>query len=192
MSVVLLSGCIGGIGGMKDGPVYAGDTVYLTYTARYRTDNEIFRQEEEPVAIRVGEETLLPYVEGQLLDMNVGETKTFIVPSFQGYGYLYDRNLFKQTALKYFVHNNIGPEVGDTVNLNGGQGIVVAIKEEEDPNQSIISIDLNPRHTWQDLIYTVNIHQIGGKELTEENANRTDFVEVDQASETQESSTPTQ
>lgn len=178
MSVVLLSGCIGGIGGIKDGPIYAGDKVYLTYTATYRTDGEVFRQEEEPIEIRVGEETLLPYVEGQLLDMNVGESKTFTVPSFQGYGKLYDSNLLYQTALKYFVSNNIGPDIGDTVSINGGEGIVVGIKEEEAPKTSIISIDMNPRHTWEDLIYTIQIHQIGGKELTEENANRTEFVDV--------------
>lgn len=96
-STFLLAGCRGGI---KDGPIAAGDNVFITYTATYPDTQKLYKEQAEPLKMRVGKEEILPMLDEKLLGAKAGDEVTFVVPPHQAFGGMYDpKNVKTMPAL---------------------------------------------------------------------------------------------
>lgn len=161
LSSLVLAGCFWSK--IKEGPIASGDTVFVTYTAKYEGESKVFDEKIVPVKIKIGQGEILPYIDTELLGMMRWETKDIMVNPENGFGREYNAELVKVLPAMYFTVG--GQRVGkDTiVNLDGREWTVVSVQWEWD-NQ-LLTIDLNPAYTWKNIEYSVMVQQIGWSEF---------------------------
>lgn len=161
-SFLLLAGC----SGIKEGPIQSWDTVFVSYTATYKDEGDVFEKVEDPIPVQVGSAEILAKIDDELLGMMQWETKKISITPQHGFGNEYDTNLVKVLPAIYFTVDGSALTMGSTVSLDGRDGTVIGMQQNEEGD--LVTIDLNPSYTWKDLEYDIVVHQIGGTSLQEE------------------------
>ncbi len=140
------------------GKVKANDTIRVHYTGKL-TDGQVFDSslEREPLEVTLGEGTLIPGFEKGLIDMEVDEEKTILIPKEEAYGEV-RKELFQKVS-KNDLPGEINPEVGMGLVATRPDGSeqqlrVVDVQEEH------IVIDANHPLAGQDLTFDLKLVEI--------------------------------
>jgi peptidylprolyl isomerase len=153
LMVVLVTGC-----GQSE-PVGAavGDRVTVNYTG-YLEDGTVFDTTEgrEPLTFVIGDGTMIPGFDAAVRGMQVGETKTVIIPAASAYGE------YREDLVVVLPREEFGEdlEVGQRVplqNMTSGETIyftVVEITEDE------VTLDANHPLAGQDLTFEIELVSI--------------------------------
>lgn len=138
-----------------------GDFIRLTYTGTIdgeifdTTDENVAREqgvfeqgkEYEPVTIRVGAQHVIPGLDEDLAEKEIGVDYEIDVPASKGYGER-DPELVKSASAKEFKEK---PTVGTRVQIEGREGVVVNIVG----NRAVI--DFNHPFAGREIHYTYQI-----------------------------------
>jgi len=127
-----------------------GKTVKVHYTGKL-DNGEIFdsSREREPLEFTIGQGQMIPGFEKGVMDMEVGEKKTIVLPPEEAYGE-YNEELtmpYKRSDLPA----DLVPEVGMTLQFQSQQGQVFYVTVTKVTDDEIV-VDAN--------------HQLAGKTLT--------------------------
>ncbi|NER11443.1 peptidylprolyl isomerase [Muriicola jejuensis] len=140
------------------GKVKANDTIRVHYTGKL-ADGQIFDSslEREPLEVTLGQGALIPGFEKGLIDMEVDEEKTILIPKEEAYGEVMEE-LFQKVS-KNDLPDTITPEVGMGLVATRPDGSeqqlrVVDVQEEH------IVIDANHPLAGQDLTFDLKLVEI--------------------------------
>jgi len=127
-----------------------GATVKVHYTGKL-ADGTIFdsSRDRDPLEFKLGEKQLIQGFEDAILGMNVGDSKTVVIPAEKGYGQYHEE--MKAEIEKSQFPDNIALEIGQRIQLKQEEGQIVAVTIT-DVTDTMVTLDAN--------------HPLAGKELT--------------------------
>jgi len=138
--------------------VKENDTVKVHYTGKLN-NGQVFDSSlnREPLEVKLGQGSLIPGFEKELIDMTINEKKTVTIPKEEAYGDI-KKELF-QSVKKEQLPENIKPEIGmglvaSTPDGSEQQVIIVDVKEDH------IVLDANHPLAGQDLIFELELVDI--------------------------------
>jgi len=138
--------------------VKENDTVKVHYTGKLN-NGQVFDSSlnREPLEVKLGQGSLIPGFEKELIDMAINEKKTVTIPKEEAYGDV-KKELF-QSVKKDQLPENIKPEVGmglvaSTPDGSEQQVIIVDVKEDH------IVLDANHPLAGQDLVFELELVDI--------------------------------
>ena len=138
--------------------VKANDTIKVHYKGTL-TNGELFDSSEgrEPLEFTVGAGQVIPGFDAAVMDMEVGEAKSFLIPCDDAYGQA-DERLVQQVG-KDMLPPDMQPEVGMMLSstMPNGQQIPVKVTEVADEH---ITIDANHPLAGQDLNFEITLVEI--------------------------------
>lgn len=138
--------------------VKANDTIKVHYKGTL-TNGELFDSSEgrEPLEFTVGAGQVIPGFDAAVMDMEVGEAKSFLIPCDDAYGQA-DERLVQQVG-KDMLPPDMQPEVGMMLSstMPNGQEIPVKVTEVADEH---ITIDANHPLAGQDLNFEITLIEI--------------------------------
>ena len=149
-----------------------GDTVYVHYTGSL-PDGEVFEttSNEEARDIIIGQQDVLPAFENALIGMQIGEKKTFTVPSAEAFGPYRDDPGMTFTMDRNSLAHTIDPVVGMQLNA----AVFLPDKPSDQPSMvpvtvtqvtdSTLTVDANHPLAGKDLKFEVEIVNIKPAEL---------------------------
>ena len=152
-TVLLINGCIGGTATAND-----GNTVKVHYTGTLE-DGTTFDTSvgSEPLEFTLGESRMIPGFEGAVKGMQVGQSKTVVIPAEEAYGPYRDDLVLviKRDQLP----EGMDPEVGQQLPMQqtGGGTVVVIVT---DVSEETITVDANHRLAGKDLIFELELVEI--------------------------------
>jgi len=130
-----------------------GDTVKIHYTGRLK-NGEIFAntRDGEPLEFTLGADQAIPGFENAIIGMEVGETKTIILPPEEAFGLRHEELVVNVKKSDFPDH--IIPVIGEqlTVRLKGSDPIKVTVANM---NEHTITLDGN--HPLAGYTLTFNI-----------------------------------
>ncbi len=134
------------------------DTVKIRYVGTLQ-DGKVFDQsaEENPLQFTLGQDQVIPGFEKAILDMNVGETKTFTLAPEEGYG-PYRKDL-TQVLERTSLPDHVEPHIGQDLVARGPEGQEINIKVIEIDDQSV-TVDANHPLAGQDLTFEITLLEI--------------------------------
>jgi len=136
----------------------AGDTVQVHYTGRL-DDGTVFDSSVggEPIEFVLGEHHVIPGFEDGVTGMEVGETKTILIPNDQAYGPHMDEMML--TIPREQVPPHITLELGEMLELRQptGEALTVRITELTDAS---ITLDGNHPLAGEDLTFDLQLTSI--------------------------------
>jgi len=130
-----------------------GDTVKVHFTGRLEND-EVFdtSKDDQPFIFTIGTVKVIPGFEKGIVGMEVGETKTVIIPPEEAYGPRYEELVldFKKNAFS----NNITFIVGEQLKIRqkGGDPIKVTVADMDDDT---VTFDGNHPLAGKTLIFDI-------------------------------------
>lgn len=126
--------------------------VFDTTSQELAKTHEIFSEEASygPVTICVGEQQLLPGLDKQLLDKEVGKEYTFSLPPEQAFGKRDVKNL-KVIPLSEFRTHNVQPQPGLQVDVDGRRGFVTSVSGGR------VIVNFNHPFAGKEVVYVVKI-----------------------------------
>jgi FKBP-type peptidyl-prolyl cis-trans isomerase 2 len=135
-----------------------GDTITVHYTGKL-DDGTVFDSSvgNDPLQFTLGEGKVIPGFEDAALGMNLGDSKTVIIPAEQAYG---DRN---PDLVMIFDREQIPPEVpveiGQQLQLHqdNGRAIPVVVTDLSD---SAVTLDANHPLAGEDLTFDIQLVNI--------------------------------
>lgn len=149
--------------------VKEGDFVRLNYTGKVQETGEIFDTTNEEVAeeaglktenktfgsipIAVGVGHVLKGLDKGIVGMEVGEKKTIEVAPEDGFG-LRDPKLLQLIPMREFQKQNMKPQVGMTITLEGQPGKIRSISGGR------VTVDFNHEFAGKTLVYDVEVEKI--------------------------------
>jgi len=127
------------------------DFVKISYTGKLKEAGQVF-DKAEGVQIIVGEGFVIPGVDEALLEMKVGEKKTFEVEPAKAFG---DRNpdLLKLVPESEFRKRDIEPRVGMPVDADNLRGRVVSVASGR------VRVDFNHPLAGKVLVYDLEVKE---------------------------------
>jgi peptidylprolyl isomerase len=136
-----------------------GDTVKVNYNGSLN-DGTVFDssyQREEPLEFTIGSRDVIPGFEDQVKGMEVGESKTFTVPSQEAYGQRSDELVIDIERER--VPEDIDPQEGMVLQVKGEDGSVsnvqvVGVTDEK------VTLDANHPLAGQDLNFEIKLEDI--------------------------------
>lgn len=135
--------------------VQEGDEIRVHYTGKLE-DGTVFdsSRNREPLQFKVGSGMMIKGFDEAVRGMEIGESKTAEIPSNEGYGERNDQMMVKVTKDKF--PENINPEVGQQLSMQGGQGqpipvVVTDIEGEE------VTLDANHPLAGKDLVFEIEL-----------------------------------
>jgi peptidylprolyl isomerase len=135
-----------------------GDTVYIHYTGKLN-DGIVFdsSKNREPLEFEIGKGEVIPGFENAVLDMEVGQTKTFTVVASEAYGPHHEEMILK--VEKDRLPDDIKPEVGQHLQAHRPDGgvlnfMVVDVSEKE------VTLDANHPLAGRDLTFEIELVSI--------------------------------
>jgi|SRR5690606_1421067 len=138
--------------------VKENDTVKVHYTGKLN-NGQVFDSslDREPLEVKLGQGSLIPGFEKELINMSINEKKTVTIPKEEAYGDV-KKELF-QSVKKEQLPESIKPEVGmglvaSTPDGSEQQVIIVDVKEDH------IVLDANHPLAGQDLIFELELVDI--------------------------------
>lgn len=138
--------------------VKENDTVKVHYTGKLN-NGQIFDSSlnREPLEVKLGQGSLIPGFEKELIDMAINEKKTVTIPKEEAYGDI-KKELF-QSVKKEQLPEHIKPEIGMGLvasSPDGSEQQVVIIDVKDDH----IVLDANHPLAGQDLIFELELIDI--------------------------------
>ncbi|MCS6895486.1 MAG: FKBP-type peptidyl-prolyl cis-trans isomerase [Bacteroidia bacterium] len=135
--------------------VLPGCTVSLRYTLSDE-NGQLLYQTEDPLEFTVGEGEVLPAFEEAILEMEVGETKTFTLSPEEAYGPYMNEWVFQLSRQQIAGDAGEGIQPGQLLTLHTPEGEeLYAYVIEVDENS--IRIDANHPLAGKSLTYSVEI-----------------------------------
>lgn len=138
--------------------VQEGDEIRVHYTGKLE-DGTVFdsSRNREPLQFKVGSGMMIKGFDEAVKGMEIGESKTAEITSNEGYGERNDQMMVKITKDKF--PENINPEVGQQLSMQGGQGqpipvVVTDIEGEE------VTLDANHPLAGKDLVFEIELVEI--------------------------------
>lgn len=135
-----------------------GDTVRVHYTGKL-DDGTVFDSSVggEPIEFVLGAHHVIPGFEEGVTGMEVGETKTILVPSDQAYGPRVDEMVL--TIPRDQVPSHITLELGEMLELSqpSGESVTVQITRLTD---AIVTLDGNHPLAGEDLTFDLQLDSI--------------------------------
>lgn len=140
--------------------VKEGDMVQILCEGRL-ADGRIFYKNDEknPIKLVVGEGTIFPALEQEILDMKSGESKTVTLDPSEAFGE-HQHELVVVTSKERFnpdLKLALGHKV--SIDLTAGKKLIGTIIEIDD---EIITIDFNHPLAGQTVVFTVTVVSIEG------------------------------
>jgi len=134
------------------------DTVKVHYTGKLK-NGEIFDSslEREPIKVTLGQQSLIPGFENGLLNMELNEKKTVVIPMEDAYGDI-KKELFQKVP-KEELPEDLKPEIGMGLLAKGPDGSERQIKIVDVKKDAII-IDANHPLAGQELTFELEIVEI--------------------------------
>ena len=135
--------------------VKCGDTVKVHFTGRLEND-EVFdtSKNDQPLIFTTGTEKLIPGFEKAVIGMEVGETKTVIIPPEEAYGSRYEELVldFKKNDFS----NNITFVVGEQLKIRqkGHDPIKLTVADVDD---NTVTLDGNHPLAGKTLIFDIHV-----------------------------------
>ena len=135
-----------------------GNTVQVHYTGTLDNgkvfDSSVSR---DPIEFTIGGQQMIPAFEEAILDMEVGDKKTFNIKAEEAYGKKDDRLI--HVVPRSMVPESITPQVGMGLNLQGpdGQALPVTIIDLNDEN---VTLDANHPLAGENLTFEVELVSI--------------------------------
>jgi FKBP-type peptidyl-prolyl cis-trans isomerase 2 len=138
--------------------VKENDTVKVHYTGKLK-NGEIFDSslEREPIKVTLGQQSLIPGFENGLLNMELNEKKTVVIPMEDAYGDI-KKELFQKVP-KEELPEDLKPEIGMGLLAKGPDGSERQIKIVDVKKDAII-IDANHPLAGQELTFELEIVEI--------------------------------
>lgn len=138
--------------------VKENDTVKVHYTGKLN-NGQVFDSslQRGPLEVKLGQGSLIPGFEKELIDMSVNEKKTVTIPKEEAYGDI-KKELF-QSVKKEQLPESIKPEIGMTLVASTPDGseqqvVIVDVKDDH------IVLDANHPLAGQDLIFELELIDI--------------------------------
>jgi len=136
----------------------AGDTVQVHYTGRL-DDGTMFDSSVggEPIVFVLGAHHVIPGFEEGVTGMEVGETKTILIPSDQAYGPHMDEMVLTIPREQVPPHITLG--LGEMLELSqpSGEALTVRITEL---TEAIVTLDGNHPLAGEDLTFDLQLASI--------------------------------
>ena len=153
--ILLLTGCAGnGDSAMAND----GDTVKIHYTGTLE-DGSVFdtSRGQEPLEFTLGEGTVIPGFEEAVKGMQVGQTKTVMIPAEEAYGPYRDElvMVIEQAELP----EGLDPAIGQRLPMRQEDGRT-AVAVITDVSETTITIDANHSLAGQDLTFDLELVEI--------------------------------
>ena len=146
-----------------------GDFIRLNYTGKVQETGDIFDTTFEeiaeeaglktenktfgPIPITVGTGHVLKGLDKGLIGMEVGEEKKIEVSPEEGFG-LRDPKLLQMIPMREFQRQNIKPQLGMSITLEGQTGKIRSISGGR------VTVDFNHEFAGKTLIYDVKVEKI--------------------------------
>jgi len=155
--LVLTAAFVVGCAGADASGAAVGDSVQVHYTGSFE-DGTVFDSSEggEPLAFVIGDGTMISGFDAAVRGMEVGATKTVIIPAAEAYGE-YREDLVIVLALDEFEEEL---EVGQQVplqNVTSGDMIYFTVVEISDTE---VTLDANHPLAGMDLIFEIELVDI--------------------------------
>lgn len=134
-----------------------GDTVVVNYTGKFE-NGEIFdsslTEGREPIKVKLGQNQVIPGFEKAILDMGVGEKRTFEIEPEEGYGVHKSEMIFDVPKSQF----PEGVEAGALLSAESSMG-PVRVKVLE-INEETIKIDANHPLAGRKLIFELEVMEV--------------------------------
>ncbi|MCX7654694.1 MAG: peptidylprolyl isomerase [Fervidobacterium sp.] len=130
-----------------------GDKVKVHYTGKFES-GEVFDSSlnRQPLEFVIGAGQVIQGFEEELLGMEIGEKKTFVIPFEKAYGPI-------REDLKFSVQRSMLPDdvnVGDLLEVHQPDGNVFIVKVDQ-INNSVAILDANHPLAGKNLVFEVEI-----------------------------------
>ncbi|MCL2882506.1 MAG: peptidylprolyl isomerase [Coriobacteriia bacterium] len=137
-----------------------GDVVHVNYTGRLLDGSQFDSSEgREPLAFILGNSMVIPGFDAAVADLEVGEKITVTIPVEEAYG-PHEEGLIQMVPKDFFQGES--PEVGWVVQLQSPDGQVMAASIEAISDEGV-TLDLNHPLAGQDLVFDLELVEIGGE-----------------------------
>lgn len=133
-----------------------GDIVKVRFTGKLE-DGKIFASSvgELPLEFKIGSGKLLEGFEESVIGMCPGEKKTVKIPAEKGYGQHNNKLVINVEKDNFF--ENLTPEIGQTLEINGCEGIPVTVTQITD---STVTLDANHPLVGKNLVFEIDLIEI--------------------------------
>ncbi|MDP4173516.1 MAG: FKBP-type peptidyl-prolyl cis-trans isomerase [Bacteroidota bacterium] len=133
-----------------------GDIVKVRFTGKLE-DGKVFASSEGdlPLEFKIGSGKLLEGFEEAVIGMSPGEKKIAKISAEKGFGVHNNKLVIKVEKDDFF--ENMTPELGQTLELNGCEGIPITITGISD---STVTLDANHPLVGKDLIFEIDLIEI--------------------------------
>lgn len=140
------------------GQAKAGDTVKVHYTGKL-DDGTVFDSsaDREPLEFTIGSGGIIPGFEQAVVGMNLGESKTEVIPTDQAYG----PHLEEMVVVvdRQQMPPEIEPEVGQQLQLQQQNGQVLPVVIT-DVSGAAVTLDANHPLAGEDLTFDIKLVEI--------------------------------
>jgi peptidylprolyl isomerase len=136
-----------------------GDRAKLHYTGRLE-DGKVFdtTRGRQPLEITLGEGNVIPGFEKEIIDMEIGDSKTFIVDPVEAFGPRRDE-LVVHVQTKDFPEH-ITPHVGQALKIRQPEGGVLDVFVQ-DIEEEVVTLDANHPLAGKKLVFDVELVEVG-------------------------------
>lgn len=140
--------------------VKRGDNVQVHYTGTL-SDGTVFDSSTglEPLSFAVGSGQVIPGFDEAVVGMQVGESKTVLIPVEKAYGYRNEELVLQAPVEQIPPHLN--PEVGMRLEMGGANGEILRVMVT-DLTDSHITLDANPPLAGEELHFAIKLVEVNG------------------------------
>lgn len=136
--------------------IKSGDKVKVHYTGKFE-DGQIFDSslDRQPLEFVIGVGQVIQGFEEQLIGMEIGEKKSFVIPFEKAYGPV-------REDLKFSVQRSMLPEdvnIGDLLEVHQPDGNVFVVRVDQ-LNDNVAILDANHPLAGKNLVFEVEIVEI--------------------------------
>ncbi len=134
-----------------------GDKVKVHYTGKFEDDTVFDTSEDrEPLEFTLGSGAVIPGFEKSIIDMEVGEKKTVILPPEEAYGPRHDELIWKKQKSEF--PEGVTPAVGKQVGVRLNQPDTPLINALiTDLNEDTVTLDANHPLAGKTLIFDIEL-----------------------------------
>ncbi|HMV87396.1 MAG TPA: peptidylprolyl isomerase [Blastocatellia bacterium] len=138
--------------------VKSGDAVKVHYTGKF-DDGDVFDSSEgrEPLAFTVGAGEVIPGFDQALVGMQIGETKSVVIPPEQAYGERINE-LVQTIDRGQFNLEGVEPELGMAIEMRTPQGSIPLVVTEL--TDTTVTLDANHPLAGEELHFALTLVEI--------------------------------
>jgi peptidylprolyl isomerase len=135
-----------------------GDTIRLQYKGQLE-DGTVFDTSEggAPLEFKVGDGEFMAGLEKGVLGMNVGESKTIMIPAEEGYGLRKDERIFEWEKSRLPAGSDVA--VGQQLQMYRADGMPVMVTVVG-VSDSSVTMDCNHPLAGKNLIFDITLEEI--------------------------------